>query len=128
MDETHREAVKTSNGQLFGLFLLVLMFSLAFWASGLPEGTLWQQWDKIVHTLSGASLAILFYRYAKSSLHLVLFVFAVGALFEAAEFIVVPFGLYKDIDRYVIDTVLDLIVDTLGAIIMIQLIRLKQHG
>lgn len=128
MGEAGQETERSSIGQLFGLFLLLLMFGLAFWASGLPEGTLWQQWDKIVHTLSGAALTLIFFRFIKSVPQIALFVFLIGALFEVAEFIVVPFGLYGDVDRYIIDTTLDLIVDVLGAVIMLQLIRLKQHA
>lgn len=126
MPEKDSETARTSKSQITGIFLIVVMFGLAFWASGQPEGTLLQQWDKIVHTLSGAALALVFSKHIKSVFQMAILVFVIGALFEIAEYMVVPLGYYKEVDRYVIDTTLDLIVDVLGAIIMLQLIRLKQ--
>lgn len=127
MPEPDQNIKGNSKGELAGLVVLVAMFGLAFWASGLPEGTVFQQWDKIVHTISGAALALVFSKQVKSIFHAALFVFVIGALFEVAEYIVVPLGYYKDADRYIVDTSLDLIVDVLGAIIMLQLIRLRSH-
>ncbi|MBI2054768.1 MAG: hypothetical protein HYT39_01570 [Candidatus Sungbacteria bacterium] len=117
-----------AGGQVIALFLLLLLFLLDFWASGLPTGTLFPQWDKAVHTLGGALVAGLFYPYFPRTKVLLFSVFLIGAVFEVIEFLVSATPAeYGGPLWYALDTALDIIVDVAGAWIMLWLIRRFGH-
>lgn len=116
-----------SKGQITALFILLLLFLADFWAVGLPDGALFPQWDKLVHLMAGALVAALFSPYFGKSRDLILFVLAIGGLFEAAEFMATSIADYGGVRWYLGDTAVDLLVDALGAWIMIWLIRRFRH-
>lgn len=118
---------RTSRWQAAALLVLLILFLADFWAAGLPEGALFYQWDKLVHLIAGALLAALFYPYLARPRDLILFVVALGGLFEIAEFMTTPMADYGGVRWYLADTAADLLVDALGAWIMITVIK-KHHG
>lgn len=112
------EKVRTSKRQVFALFALLALFGFSFWMSQFPPRT-FGQLDKGIHTLSGASLALLFMQYAKKKFHLIWFVFLIGFIFEIAEFLVTPVGAYGGWKPYLLDTLGDLTGDVVGASIIV---------
>lgn len=117
-----------SKGQITALFILLLLFLADFWAAGLPDGALFPQWDKSVHLTAGALVAALFFPYFGKSRGLILFVLAIGGLFEAAEFMVVSIADYGGVKWYLGDTAADLLVDALGAWIMIRMLSYFRYA
>ena len=111
------------NLELIGVLIISAMFGVSFFMTGAPLRERAIPPDKVIHAVSGAGLAFAFSAYFKKRGNLILFIFFVGLVFEAAEFWSVPFGVYGDADRYVIDTVLDLAVDVLGGLAALQFLR-----
>ncbi len=122
-----QEAAPAHYAQLIALFVLGLLFALASWLSSLPKSSVFPQWDKIVHTTAGISLAIAFLPHIRKSAAIVFIVFLLAALYEIVEFFIVPIAEYGSWNAYYIDTLVDLIVATVGAWVMLKLIR-KYYG
>lgn len=113
---------RTKKGQITALLLLTAAFLASFWLSGYSGGGPFPQWDKLVHTIAGAALALLFFPHIPRS-RLVPFVLLVGFVFEIAEFLTGEVSYYGGWRPYLLDTALDLIVDSLGAWIVVRTYR-----
>lgn len=120
MIEEFKKKIPATPAEVAGLFLLLLCFLAAFWGSQYGSNDRpFPQWDKVVHTVAGASLAIIFWPHVKGR-RLILLVFCIGFIFELVEFFIAPPLFYGGTELYIRDTLLDLIVDTLGAWIVVQ--------
>ncbi|WP_144900941.1 hypothetical protein [Halobellus captivus] len=77
-------------------------------------------WDLLTHAMGGLGVAaVLAFTFRDATLHsplwLVAAVLAIGAGFEVYEFVFKTFWYHWTLEFYVVDTVLDLIVNTSGA-------------
>jgi len=117
----------TSNyAQLIALFVLGLMFALASWLSSLPKDSVFPQWDKVVHAISGIALGVSVLPYGRKTWEIAAFVFVLAFLYEVVEFYVVPISEYGGRNGYLIDVFFDLLVAVLGAWIILKLIELRR--
>jgi len=117
----------TSNGaQLIALFVLGLMFVLASWLSSLPKGSVFPQWDKVVHAVAGIALGVSVLPYRRKTWEIVAFVFGLAFLYEVVEFYIVPLSEYGGRNSYFVDTFFDLLVAVLGVWIILKLIELRR--
>ncbi|MEK9201795.1 MAG: hypothetical protein AAB944_02380 [Patescibacteria group bacterium] len=76
--------------------------------------------DKLFHVTAGLFVYAIFRPYAKNSLVAVLAVFIIGILWEGVEYMTLDIlpG-YGSVERYITDTIGDLIADVLGPILIL---------
>ncbi|MBI4134672.1 MAG: hypothetical protein HY471_00990 [Candidatus Sungbacteria bacterium] len=115
--------------QLIALVVLTAMFGVSFAVSFLPDARWFfdYQLDKIMHGIASGALATLFFPYTKNPWRVILGVSVVGAGFELLEAQFTPIAGYGGRMWYAIDTLLDIVVDTLGAVIAAKLLFSRFH-
>jgi len=120
MIKKFKEVIPATPAEVVGLFLLLACFLLVFLVSHYSTDLNYPfpHWDKVLHTTAGISLALIFYPHIKGR-QLVFLVFLLGLAFECVEICISPPAMYGGLHPYLIDTIGDLIVDALGAWIVV---------
>ncbi|MFC4357644.1 hypothetical protein ACFO0N_06735 [Halobium salinum] len=109
---------------IIGWGLLVCVFHFGGLAYGVYVAVPW--WDLLTHSMGGAGVAAILYagfcrpvRSVRAPLWLVPALFAIGAGFEVYEYLFKDFWWHWSVEFYVEDTVVDLVLDTAGAAVVL---------